>query len=157
MASGTQPTAHPSLPGDVWPPDDTEESILGTDLHQGTITNLRFGINEAARLGLPSGQSVPWQALNQITLLGCVRPDGSAYRTYPDLFVYPRPIAPARSSLAVAVDGPPVLVVEVLSESTYEADLDLVRGKGYSYARAGVPEYLVLDPTGAFLSEGIRA
>jgi Uma2 family endonuclease len=75
----------------------------------------------------------------------------------PDIFVYPRPIDPARSSLVVAVDGPPVLIVEVLSESTHEADLDLVRGKGYSYARAGVPEYLTLDPTGQFVPEGIRA
>ncbi len=64
MASGTQTEARPALPGDVWPPDDTEESILGSDLHQGTITNLRLGINEAARLGLPPGQPVPWQALN---------------------------------------------------------------------------------------------
>ncbi len=62
-----------------------------------------------------------------------------------------------RGSLLVEVDGPPVLVGEVLSESTYEADLDLVRGKGYSYARAGVPEYLALDPTGTILPEGIRA
>jgi hypothetical protein len=157
MTSGTQTAARPTLPGDVWPPDDTEESILGSDLHQTTIANLRLGINEAARSGLPPGQPVPWQALSQIALLGCVRPDGSAYRTYPDLFVYPRPIDPARGSLTLEVDGPPSLVVEVLSEATYEADLDLVRGKGYSYARAGVPEYLALDPTGTILPEGIRA
>jgi hypothetical protein len=46
-----------------------------------------------------------------------------------------------------------VLIIEVLSESTYEVDIDLVRGKGYSYARAGVQEYLALDPTGAFLPQ----
>jgi Uma2 family endonuclease len=50
-----------------------------------------------------------------------------------------------------------VLIVEVLSESTYEADLDLVRGKGYSYAHAGVREYLTIDPTRAFLAPGICA
>ncbi len=55
------------------------------------------------------------------------------------------------------VDGPPVLIVEVLSEATCASDLDLVRGKGYSYARAGVPEYLALDPTGTILPEGVRA
>jgi Uma2 family endonuclease len=157
MASGTQTAARPSLPGDAWPPDDTEESILGSDLHQATITNLRWGINEVARGGLPPGQPPPWQALSQIALLGCVRPDGSAYRTYPDVFVYPRPVDPARGSLTLEVDGPPVLVIEVLSEATYEADLDLVRGKGYSYARAGVGEYLALDPSGTFLPEGSRA
>src|SRR2546430_10328037 len=77
-----------------------------------------------------------------------MRPDGSAYRTYPDVFVYPHFIAPDRGSVTLEVDGPPVLIIEVLSESTYEADVDLVRGKGYSYARAGVPEYMALDHTG---------
>ena len=108
MASETRTAARPFPRGDVWPPHDTEESVFGSDLHQATITNLRWGLNEAARVGLPPGQPVPWQALNQIALLGCVRPDGSAYRTYPDLFVYPRPIAPVRGSLLVEVDGPPV-------------------------------------------------
>src|SRR5207237_452486 len=84
------------------------------------------------------GQPVPWKALSQITLLGCVRYDGSAYRTIPDVFVYPRPIDPNRGSVALEVDGPPVLIIEVLSESTYDVDLDLKRGKGYSYGRAGV-------------------
>jgi hypothetical protein len=70
------------------------------------------------------------------------------------VFVYPCFIEPERGALTLAVDGPPVLIIEVLSESTYEVDVDLVRGKGYSYARAGVQEYLALDPTGgAFLPE----
>ena len=47
--------------------------------------------------------------------------------------------------------------MEVLSESTYETDLDMEAGKGYSYAKAGVAEYITLDPTGEFLREGIRA
>ena len=29
----------------TWPPDDTEESILGSDRHQLTITNVRLGVN----------------------------------------------------------------------------------------------------------------
>lgn len=157
MTSGTRRGPRLFPPGGAWPPDDTEESILGSDLHQATITNLRWGINEAARIGLLPGQPIPWQALSQIALLGCARPDGSSYRTYPDLFVYPCPVDPARASLTLEVDGPPALVVEVLSEATYEADLDLVLGKGYSYARAGVREYLALDPTGRFLPEGARA
>jgi Putative restriction endonuclease len=157
MASKTQTRPEPFPPAEAWPPDDTEESILGTDLHQTTITNLRLGINEVARLRQVPAQSVPWKALSQIALLGCVHADGSAYRTYPDVFVYPRLIAPDRGSLTLEVDGPPVLIIEVLSESTYEADVDLVRGKGYSYARAGVPEYMALDHSGHFLPEGIRA
>jgi len=152
MASETQTRPYP-LPyaAAVWPPDDTEESVLGTDLHQTTITN------EIARLyRRPDGTS-PWRALSQMALLGCMRADGTLYRTYPDIFIYPRPIDPSRGSLTLAADGPPVLIIEVLSEATYEVDLDLPRGKGYSYAHAGVPEYLAIDPTGHFMTEGIRA
>jgi hypothetical protein len=69
MASETQTQQRPFPPMEAWPPDDTEESILGTDLHQTTITNLRWGINEAARLNRQPGQLVPWKALCQIALL----------------------------------------------------------------------------------------
>lgn len=43
-----------------WPPDDTEESVVGTNLHQKTIINLRWGINEVARMRMQaeSSQSV---------------------------------------------------------------------------------------------------
>jgi len=143
--------------GIMWPPHDTEESILGTDRHQMTITNIRWGINEAAQIDLTPDQSVPWHALSQIALIGCVRPDGSPIRIYPDIFVYARPIDPERGSFSIQGDGPPVLVVEVLSEATYEVDLDLEHGKGFSYARAGILEYLTLDYTRRFLPEGIRA
>ena len=53
-------------------------------------------------------------------------------------------------------DGAPVLIIEVASEATYEADLNLERGKAWSYAHAGVREYLVLDPTLQFVPEGGR-
>ncbi len=45
----------------------------------------------------------------------------------------------------------------MLGEATFEADLDLEQGKGFSYARAGGCEYLAIDPTSAYLPEGIRA
>lgn len=157
MASETQFQSRPFPSGNVWPPDDTEESILGTDLHQTTITNLRLGINGIADLQRAPDLAVPWRALSQMAILGCMRADGTYYRTYPDIFVYPRAIDPERGSVTLEVDGPPVLVVEVLSASTYEVDLDLVRGKGYTYARAGVREYVTIDPTRALLEPGIRA
>ena len=100
MASEVRAQPRSLVLGEVWPPDDTGESILGTDLHQGTIIDLCLGLTEAARTGLPPGRPVPWQALSQMALLGGVRPDGSLYRTYPDIFVYPRrstrPAAPSR-------------------------------------------------------------
>lgn len=157
MASipSTQSRSHTAT--DVWPPDDTEESILGISLHQATIVHVRVGIVGAARLYKTEEVPVPWTVQTQLLFLGCRRPDGSEYRTYPDFFVFAKDMDPFRGSFSIAQDGPPVLVVEVLSESTYEADLDLVRGKGYSYARAGIKEYLTIDPTYTMLPEGIRA
>jgi Putative restriction endonuclease len=141
---------------EAWPPDDTEESILGTDLHQTTITNLRLGINGAARVGRARGESSPWRALTQLEYLGCRRPDGSSHRTYPDLFVFRHAIEPLRGSFSLDVDGPPPLIIEVLSESTYKVDINLERGKGYSYSHVGASEYLIFDPTHAMLPQGMR-
>ena len=138
----------------AWPPDDTEESVVGTDFHQLTITNLRLGINELAALRTPPGGPVPWQASGQIIFGGFRRPDGSRYQVLPDVFVCRRAFDIRRKSLSTTLDGPPLLIVEVLSDATYEGDLDLGAGKGYSYANAGVGEYLALDPTGEYLPEG---
>jgi hypothetical protein len=136
-----------------WPPHDTEESIVGSDLHQAAISDLRIGLNEAAHLDREQGKPLPWQALSQTAILGFKRPDGSPLRAYPDVFVYTRHIDPRRGSVSIALDGPPVLVIEVLSDSTYESDTDLRRGKGYSYAHAGVVEYLLVDPAGEWIPE----
>ena len=69
----------------------------------------------------------------------------------PDVFVYRRPFDIFRPSLALAQDGPPALVVEVLSPENWDSDIDLAQGKPWSYADAGVAEYLVLDPASTFL------
>lgn len=140
----------------VWPPDDTEESVLGTHLHQTTITNVRWGLNEAAGAAVPPGQSPAWQAAGQTMIKGFHRPDNLPYTTLPDVFVYRRPFDIRRTSLSLRRDGPPLLIVEVLSESTSDSDLDMERGKGYSYARGGVAEYLVLDPGGEYLPGGAQ-
>jgi hypothetical protein len=147
-----------SLPGQrppvvPWPPDDTEESVAGTSLHQTTITNIRLGINEIAALLTPPGGDLPWQALSQTMLMGLARRDGSEYHVFPDIFVYRQRIGRLRGSVSLQVDGPALLVVEVLSESTYANDLDLGSGKGYAYERAGVREYRTLDPTGEYVPE----
>lgn len=142
-----------SIAVSVWPPDDTEESVVGSNRHQMTIMNLRLGINEAAHAEAGSDGAIPWTALCQTMITGFERPDGSRYTTLPDVFVYTRPVNQDRGSLSLVLDGPPVLIIEVASESTYASDLDLQRGKGFSYARAGVREYLVLDPTGQMLQD----
>jgi len=132
----------------LWPPEDTEESVLGTNIHQDTIVAVRGGINQAA-----SRAKRPWRAGGQTNVAGFFRPDGSAYTTLPDVFVYRVPFDRRRATLSLALDGAPALVVEVLSPETYSADLDLERGKGYSYRRGGVAEYLTLDPLGRYLRE----
>lgn len=121
-----------------WPPDDTEESVMGTDFHQMTIMNLRWGTNEVAHALVAPGRTVPWYALSQTEIRGFKHPDGSPFTTVPDDFVYRQPLDPYRGSLAVSADGPPVLIVEVLSATTYEWDLDVELDKGYSYAGDGL-------------------
>ena len=71
----------------------------------------------------------------------------------PDVFVYPRPFDVQLQSMALGRHGPPALIIEVLSEDTWEQDVDLVAGKPWSYADAGVAEYLTLDPTSSYLGE----
>jgi Putative restriction endonuclease len=138
-------------PGMRWPPDDTEESVVGTDWHQTTIMNLRWGINEIARAEAHPDEPLPWQASGQIMITGFLRHDGSRYTVLPDVFVYDKPFERARQSLSLRRNGVPTLIVEVASESTCDADLDLATGKGWTYARAGVKEYLVLDPSGLYM------
>lgn len=158
MVGTTEALLRALLPAPAWPPDDTEETVVGTDLHQMTITNLRVGINEVAHTRVASSltadhQEAPWQALSQIMVMGFPRRDGPRLTAFPDVFVYRHPIDQTRGSLALAVDGPPALIIEVLSDITYASDLDMEDGKGYSYAHAGVREYLTLDPTGSYLPE----
>lgn len=155
MASETYSAVEARSPQNLWPPDDTDESVIVTVLQQTTIINARLGVNETAVMRTPPGGMAPWQALSQTLITGFRRPDGSRYKTMPDVFVYPRPIGKRRGSVSLGADGPPLLIVEVLSESTYEADLDMEASKDYSYAKAGVAEYMALDPTGEFLREGI--
>lgn len=141
-----------------WPPDDTEESVVGTNRHQMTIMNVRWGVNEVAHaLRAPDEAELPFQALSQTMILGFIRPDGTRYTTLPDVFVYRRHIPLDRGSISLRTFGPPIVVVEVASESTYDADQDLESGKGWTYARGGVREYMVLDPTGVWVPELIQA
>ena len=87
---------------------------------------------------------------------GWRRWDGSEYMTLPDIFVYPQPWDDVAGSLHLATIGPPLLVVEVLSKESYRSDLDLVKGKAHSYQRAGVREYLTLDPAYRYARSGGR-
>jgi hypothetical protein len=116
-----------------------------------TIINLRLGINELAHAAVQPGLPVPWHALSQTVLLGCRRRSGTDYSTMPDVFVYKKSIDPDRGSVSLESDGPPALIVEVASPSTFAKDLDGEAGKAWSYEQAGIREYMVVDPTGRFV------
>jgi len=140
----------------LWPHDDTEWSVVGTDLHQGTITDARTGINEAAVSVAPPGGAPPFQAGGQTLILGMRRPNGTTYRVLPDVFVYRGGFDPLRRSLSLRREGSPALVIEVLSQDTREVDLDMAEGKGWTYAAAGVAEYLILDPIGRYVRTQVQ-
>src|SRR5579872_4631869 len=109
-----------------WLPDDTEESIVGTNLHQEVIRVLATELDIAlAPAVIPnthrSGES---GVGSQTRIEGFRRRQGSLVPLYPDIFVYPHPIDPLRATHTLAEHGPPALVIEVLSPSTAEGDLN---------------------------------
>ena len=87
-------------------------------------------------------------------------------RASPDVCAYLH-LNPARGNVGVFhvdFDGPPALVIEVLSQTTWEKDVglgDTLEGKKRFYADIGVVEYWIYDPEtrrkdGDGLLEGFR-
>jgi Uma2 family endonuclease len=136
-------------------PDDTEETLVGSSLHQGAIVTAFDGLRICARR-----RDLPWFIGNQLTLL--IRQEGRAAprRIAPDICVYPSTPVPDPTSLAIAMHGPPTLAIEFASPGTaLDNDVNLFDpgGKPQLYARIGVEEYLVFDPTGELLGHPIWA
>jgi Uma2 family endonuclease len=79
--------------------------------------------------------------------LGEVRTAPSGVRLHDDTLVIPDLVFVARGRLKTigekTIDGPPDLVVEILSPGTRRRDLTTKREL---YARFGVPEYWIVDP-----------
>jgi Uma2 family endonuclease len=127
---------------------------LGAPIHQYVIVAIFTSLRRyARRLGLP------WFIGNQTTLV-IPRVSGRPYQPAPDLMIHATLGYIPETSLHVNVAGPPALVIEVASPSTArEHDLDTLRpeAKPGVYARTGIPEYLVYDPTGVSIREWIRA
>jgi Uma2 family endonuclease len=135
-------------------PDDTEETLVGATSHQGSI-NLLY---DSLILCGPD-RGLPWLVGNQLMLL-IPRQVGRSYNPSPDIMVHPTLGDVERTSLNVAIDGPPVLIVEVASPSTSlssDLNLDSPSGKPGAYAAIGVLEYMVFDPTGQMIGEQVRA
>ncbi len=137
-----------------WPPDDSEESVVGSEYHQRIIDGVRDGLEMA---GIAAGAS--WHVHSQVTIGGFRRLDGSPYTMLPDVFVVPvaNPHPESGRPLTFAEVGVPCLAVEVLSDTTFRWDLDDRRGKAWSYAEAGVAEYIAVDYARRYMSESVRA
>jgi len=131
-------------------PDDTEESLVGTDWHQRAIVNTYDALLDLAIL-----TGAPWHVGNQLTLVAWV-PDGSVWRPSPDIMVHPNAGPAPRKEMVARDDGPPALVIEVASESTWRNDVNALHGKAAGYLALGVRDYLVFDPTGAYLGVPCR-
>jgi hypothetical protein len=142
------------MPAALWPPADTEESVVGSEYHQHVIDAARDGLRMAAR-----SNGATWHVLSQVPLAGFRRPDGTPYPLLPDVFVHPRPNPHPASgqTLTFADVGVPLLAIEVLSETTYRWDLDEERGKAWSYADAGVDAYIIVDYERRYMGEHVRA
>lgn len=132
-----------------WLPDDTEESIVGTEWHQEAIGALAMMLREVAdRRGLN------WGVCEQIELGGLLRTDGTSYSPRPDVMVLAQPLAGHRSSISLAEAGTPLFIAEMASSSTRRNDLE---GKKEVYAAIGVREYLIFDSVGNVLPTSVIA
>lgn len=136
-------------------PNDTEETLVGSSLHQGAITALYTSL-----LLCGPRRGLPWFIGNQLKMILHRRGNRASYLPSPDILVHPTLTNASRSSLVLATDGPPVLVIEVASPSTaLEHDLNLLAptGKPRVYELIGVQEYLVFDPTADILEPQVWA
>jgi Uma2 family endonuclease len=136
-------------------PDDTEETLVGSSLHQGAIDTAFDGLRICAKR-----RDLPWFVGNQLTLL--IRQEGRAAsrRIAPDICVYPSLPVTNPTLLSIALHGPPTLALEVASPGTaQDSDVNLYEpgGKPQLYSQIGIEEYLVFDPTEEILGQAVWA
>ena len=136
----------PAMAAVDWLPDDTEESVVGTQRHQKAIS-LLADMLEALR----DAEGAAWDVVRNMGFTGFTRRDGTAYAPMPDVCLHPRRLPLDVTAVSLAEYGPPWLVIEVASPSTVAADLG---EKAATYARGGVAEYLVFDGGAALLPAG---
>jgi Uma2 family endonuclease len=143
-----------------WLRDDSEEDLVGADWHQDAIRALSTSLKT-----LVEERHWTWHVGDQLTLVGEI-PGDRDWRPGPDISIHPTLGLDDRRDIDVRVDGPPTLLIEVASASTWEYDVSMEStrrgrrraGKAYGYlALLHIPEYLVFDPLGEFLPERCRA
>ena len=126
--------------------DDTEESVVGTSLHQIAISALADALVE-----LRGAHKHTWDVGRNLGFRGFPQPNGPRYAPKPDVVVHPRALPTGLTEVHLNDYGPPHLVVEIASRTTVDND---VEAKALSYALGGVAEYLVADVSGEGLLGG---
>src|SRR5919204_1582342 len=117
-------------------PNDTEESVVGTEWHQEAIGALADMLREVAER-----RGATWAVCEQIALLGLQYKDGKPYNPRPDVMVLAQPLPGGHiSAIALSEAGVPLFIVEVASDSTVGNDVNDVGDKRLAYAAIGVPE-----------------
>jgi Uma2 family endonuclease len=141
-----------------WLPDDTWESLVGTIRHQQIVVST---VNSVSRFN--QQRNMGWVIGNQLMLHVPRQDRDRPYQASPDILIHTATSFPIdQPTLRVAHYGPPALAIEICSPSTaYQHDLDTVdpEAKPQAYARIGIEEYLVYDPTDTIIRDppGIRA
>jgi Uma2 family endonuclease len=136
-------------------PDDSEETLVGSSLHQGNITGTYTSL---VLVGPKRG--LPWFVGNQLRMIVSRQGRKRTYQPSPDILVHTTLTSSPRTSLLVDFDGPPSLAIEITSPSTaMESDLNVTSpdGKPKAYEEIGIPEYLVFDPVEDFIPGQIWA
>lgn len=128
--------------------DDTEEDLVGSDLHQDAIRLLAENLRYIA-----AQRDAPWHVSSQLMILmGPI--SGRPWHPSPDIFVHLTAGPDPLESFDATSLGVPRFVVEVTSPATWRYDTE---GKRRGYELVGVGEYLVFDPTGDLLGDQVRA
>ena len=71
----------------IWPPDDTEESIFGSDCTSSLLPTCG-GASMRSRAEAGRDRPVHFQAVSQTTLLGLRRRGKTAMRAMPDVCIF---------------------------------------------------------------------
>ncbi len=115
--------------------DDTEESVVGADLHQRAIGEAQEPLFEYAEDLGEEGEPA-WYVSQQVTVLAQLPGRTTLWQPKPDVFVVPGVPAHSRTSYDTRGEGPmPPFVLEVAIESTWRYDVD---DKALLYQLAGV-------------------
>jgi len=131
--------------------DDTEESVSGSDYHLTAILALYEVLLRYSQRAVKR-----WYVTAEVLVLVDI-PDRvrNPWRAMPDVYVVLDTADTFRTSLDTrAGESFPQFICEVASDSTWAKDMV---EKQRVYADLGALEYIVFDPTTAFLSQSLQA